>query len=134
MQRTLTQINEKIDIGNDSDISEEDSHFQSNFAHDAIDECNLKTAKVLKQSHNSKKNLDMTEVILLDSQSTICVFCNKNLIGSIEKARKPLFLHSNGDSMLLTKQATIENYNYKVWYSPNDITNIFSLKQVKKQY
>ena len=85
MQRTLTQINEKVDIGNDSDISEEDSHFQSTFAHNAIVACILKTAKVLKQSHNSKKNLNMTEIILFDSQLTICVFCNKNLIGSIKK-------------------------------------------------
>ena len=44
MQWTLMQINEKIDIGNNSDISKEDSHFQSTFAHDAIDACTLKTA------------------------------------------------------------------------------------------
>jgi hypothetical protein len=35
--------------------------------------------------------------------------------------------------MLLTKQATIKNYKHKVRYFPNAITNIFSLKQVKKQ-
>ena len=52
MQRTLTQINEKIDIGNYSDISEEESHFQSTLVHNAVVACNFKTAKVLKQSHN----------------------------------------------------------------------------------
>jgi len=36
--------------------------------------------------------------------------------------------------MLLTKEATIDNYDQKVWYSADAITNIFSLKNVKKQY
>ena len=134
MQKTLTQISDKIDEGNESDLSEEDSHFQFAFAHVVMNAGFPKTANVLKQSHNSLKGLDMTEIILLDSQSTICVFCNKNLLVSIKKATRPLRLHSNGGSMLLTKQATIKNYKHKVWYSPDAITNIFSLKQVKKQY
>ena len=54
--------------------------------------------------------------------------------GINNKATRPLRLRSNGSSMLLTKQATIKNYNHKVWYSPDAITNIFLLKQVKKQY
>jgi hypothetical protein len=36
--------------------------------------------------------------------------------------------------MLLTKEAMIDNYDQKVWYSAEAITNIFSLKNVKKQY
>jgi hypothetical protein len=134
MQKTLTQINDKIDEGNDSDLSEEDSHFQYALAQVVLDKGFPKTAKVLKQSHKLLNGLEMREIILLDSQSTICVFCNKSLLASITKARKPLRLRSNGGSMLLKKQATIENYKHKVWYSADAITNIFSLKQVKKQY
>jgi hypothetical protein len=36
--------------------------------------------------------------------------------------------------MLLTKKASINNYNQEVWYSTEAITNIFSLKNVRKQY
>jgi hypothetical protein len=36
--------------------------------------------------------------------------------------------------MLLTKKASINNYHQEVWYSSNAITNIFSLKNVRKQH
>ena len=88
---------------------------------------------MMKQSHKSLKGLNMREVILLDSQSTICVFCNKKLLATISKAKSPLRLRSNEGSMLLTKEARIDNYNQKVWYSVDAITNIFSLKNVKKR-
>ncbi len=32
------------------------------------------------------------------------------------------------------KKATINNYNQEVWYLSDAITNIFSLKNVRKQY
>jgi hypothetical protein len=128
MQKTLMQINKKIDEGNKSNILEEDSHFQFALAQIILG------AKVMKQSHNSLHGLNMREVILLDSQSTICVFCNDKLLENITKAKSPLQLRSNGRTMLLTKQDTINNYNQKVWYSADAITNILSLKNLKKQY
>jgi hypothetical protein len=134
MQQTLTQINEKITEGNKSDISDKESHFQFTFAQKELDAAFPGVAKVMKQSHKSLRNLNMREVILLDSQSTICVFCNKRLLVDIVTAKSPLHLHSNGGTMLLTKKASINNYNQEVWYSSNAITNIFSLKNVRKQY
>jgi len=134
MQKTLTQINEKIDEGNESDISGEESHFQFALAQIILDSAYPRVADVLKQSHKSLQGLNMKEVILLDSQSTICVFCNKKLLATINTAKSPLRLRSNGGTMLLKKTATTENYDQEVWYSPNAITNILSLKNVKKQY
>jgi len=53
--------------------------------------------------------LDLKNVILLDSQSTLDLFCNKNLVISIIKAPKPMHLQSNGGSMKMGQelQATI---------------------------
>jgi len=108
MQKTLMQINEKIDEGNESDISEEESNFQFALAQIILDSAYPRVADVLKQSHKSLPGLNMKEVILLDSQSTICVFCNKKLLATINTAKSPLHLRSNGGSMLLKKTATIE--------------------------
>ena len=51
MQKTLMQINEKIDEGNESDISEEDLHFQFAFAQIILDSAYPRVANVMKQSH-----------------------------------------------------------------------------------
>lgn len=74
MQKTLTQIEEKIGEGNESDLLEEESHFQFAFAQSVLDHAYPRVASVMKQSHKSLRDLNMREVILLDSQSTICVF------------------------------------------------------------
>jgi hypothetical protein len=89
---------------------------------------------MLKQSHPSLRELDMKEVILLDSQSTIDIFCNRKLLGKIKRSMKPLRLRSDGGSIILNKVATIDNYCGKVWYLKDAITNILSLKNVIKQY
>ena len=80
MQKTLTQINEKINEGNESDISEEDSHFQFAFTQIILNDAYPRVADIMEQSHKLLMGLNMREVILLDSQSMICVFCNKKLL------------------------------------------------------
>jgi len=73
-------------------------------------------AAVLKQSHPSLHEINMKEIILLDSQSTIDVFSNKKLLGKIKQSKKPLRLQSNSGSMILKKVAAIDNYYGEVWY------------------
>jgi len=133
MQKTLAQIAEKAD--DNLDLSEEESHFQFLFAQlQQLKLSHPRTAAVLKQSHPSLHKINMKEMILLDSQSTIDVFYNKKLLGKIKRLKKPLRLQSNGGSMILKKVAAIDNYYGEVWYSENAITNILSLKNVIKLY
>jgi hypothetical protein len=66
-----------------SDAEEEASHFQYD---DALQFAQLESkfeptiSKLFKQSHATKISLDLKQVILLDSQSTMDLFCNKALV------------------------------------------------------
>ena len=70
---------------------------------------------VLKRSSYSK--LSLKNVILLDSQSTVSVFCNKDFVVYIKKSKSPLILQSNGGSLRLHKTAVFAELGWEVWYS-----------------
>jgi hypothetical protein len=77
--------------------------------------------------------LDLQEVILLDNQLTMSLFCNSKLISNKHKSDKPLKLHSNGGTMMINHIADIGE-GQSVWFSKKAIANILSLKHVKKTY
>jgi hypothetical protein len=80
----------------DSDDDEEASHFQvGNEFQFAQVESNFEPqiAKLFKQSHGGQKfgtkvKLDLREVMLLDSQSTMDLFCNQALVENVNKSKK----------------------------------------------
>jgi hypothetical protein len=74
-------------------------------------------ANLFKQAGSSFK-IDLREVILLDSQSTMDIFCNAALVS---KTRK----FTNGGTILVTKD---------VWFSTRAITNIIALSKLIHQY
>jgi hypothetical protein len=98
MKKAFTMVNTQLSKLKeaDSDISdleeeEQASHFQVQdaFQFSQTDqEFGKIIAKLFKQAHGSKIKLDLKEVILLDSQSTVDLFCNKTLVGEI-KSRTP---------------------------------------------
>jgi hypothetical protein len=107
----------------DSDISElegeEVSHFQVDQALQSAQldkKCEPRIAKLFKQAGSSTK-LDLKEVILLDNQSTMDLFCNVSLVRHISKSRSNMRLKSNVSTMLVTINATMEGYNKTVWFS-----------------
>jgi hypothetical protein len=87
----------------------------------------------IKQSVSSIK-LDLKEVILLDSQSTIDLFYNADLVSKISKSRSIMRLKSNGGTMVVTRKATMEGYNKTVWFSTRAITNTIALHNLIEQY
>jgi hypothetical protein len=90
-------------------------------------------AKLFKQAGSSIK-LDLKEVILLNSQSTMDLFCNAALVSKISKSRSNMRLKSNGGTMVVTRKATMEGYNKTVWFSTRAITNIIALRNLIDQY
>jgi hypothetical protein len=123
-----------------SDISESEGEEASHFQVDqALQFAQLdkkfepRIAKLFKQAGYSIK-LDLNEVILLDSQSTMNLFCNTSLVSKISKSRSNMRLKINGGTMVVTRKATMEGYNKTVWFSTRAITNIIAPHNLIDQY
>jgi hypothetical protein len=124
----------------DSDISESEGEEASHFQVDQYlqfaqldKKSEPRIAKLFKQAGSSIK-LDLKEVILLDSQSTIDIFCNAALVSKISKSRSNMRLKSNDGTMVVTRKATMEGYTKTVWFSTRAITNIIALRDLIDQY
>jgi hypothetical protein len=70
-------------------------------------------AIVLKQ-HTKCINLDLQNGILLDSQSTMDLFCNPKLVQNITKAKHKMTVQSNGGKLMVSHQAKVDGYDQKV--------------------
>jgi hypothetical protein len=64
-------------------------------------------AKLFKQAGSSIK-LDLNEVILLDSQSTMDLFCYAALVRNISESKSSMRLMRNGGTMVVTRNATMK--------------------------
>jgi len=76
---------------------------------------------------------NLRDLILLDSQSTVDVFCNKRLLKNIHVSDQEVTVHGNGGAFTTNKKGTLKNYG-EVWYHEDAITNILSLKNVRSKF
>ncbi len=89
---------------------------------------------MFKETQWKEITLDLRNVIVLDSKSTMDLFCNPELVKNVTKTSHKMRLQSNGGSMSVNHKASIEGYNKKVWFSKNAITNIIALSNLIQQY
>jgi hypothetical protein len=87
-----------------------------------------------KQSKKGLQGFDLRGVVFLDNQPTVNIFCNKEFVSNIRPAPEPLILKSNGGELIAHHIANVADYDEPVWFSKKAITNIFMLKNMKKQY
>jgi len=71
--------------------------------------------------------------VLLDSQSTISVFCNRNLLTKNRPCIKPLLVHTNGGHQISNYVGEVRNFG-TVWFNKKSLANILSLAEVRKKY
>jgi uncharacterized protein YodC (DUF2158 family) len=141
MKKAFTQLQkmkeDDSDIS-DSDALEEASQFQfadGGFQFTQVEnEFEPQIAKLFKQTHGTKIKLDLREIILLDSQSTMDLICNPALVKKTFKSNTNMRLKSNGGTMIVTHKAKMAGYHMHVWYNTKAITNILALSNVIKQY
>jgi hypothetical protein len=93
-----------------------------------------RNADVLFKLGGSKIKLDLRNIILLDSQSTMDLFCNPHLIKEVTKTTNVMNLQSNGGTMQIRHKASITGYHHQVWFSKFALTNIIALSNLIKQY
>jgi len=129
MSKQLTTINAQltnIQEAKESDLSDSDDedgsqHFQTGsiVGRRAVQFAQVETAafeapieRLFKQSRKlHPKDLDLCEVILLDSQSTIDLFCNPELVEKIWETQETLNLSSNGSKMSVKMKCRLLGYN-----------------------
>ena len=150
VKKQFTTVNTKLKSlqEDESDISESEDeegsvHFQCStrtgeFQFTQVEQAFDFEPKIAKLFTTKAKasigKLDLTEVILLDSQSTMDLFCNRSLIQKVHKSKSTICLHSNGGNMSVTKKASVAGYHLEVWFSSRAITNIIGLSNLIKQY
>ena len=79
-------------------------------------------------------NLIPSYLILLDSESTVCVFDNPSFVLDIRpSANRSIVVHTNGGTQQLSLVGDTK-YLQEVWYNPDSIVNILSLSTVSNIY
>ena len=72
------------------------------------------------------------EWILLDNQSTVDVFSNKNLLRNIREHAHTMNIHCNAGTTRTNLVGELVGYG-TVWYNPKGIANILSLARVRER-
>jgi Reverse transcriptase (RNA-dependent DNA polymerase) len=91
----------------------------------------VQVALCLAQMDNHFPNGIPNHYVLLDSDSTVSIFCNGDLLTDIHEVDEPLFLETNGGGyQVSTQMGTLPDFGL-VWYNPESIANVLSLAQVR---
>ena len=75
----------------------------------------------------------LKDCILLDSQSSVDLFCNPALVSNLTRSEQALHLSTNAGVLKTDLQAEVPGYG-KVWYHPKAIANVFSLARMADKY
>jgi Reverse transcriptase (RNA-dependent DNA polymerase) len=79
------------------------------------------------------QSIQMRDIILLDNQSTVSLFCNSDMVEGIRKVDEELRLATNGGELCTNLKATVPGFG-DVWYNSKAITNIFSFAEMEDKH
>jgi hypothetical protein len=72
--------------------------------------------------------------ILLDNQSTVNIFCNKDLLKDVRITHHCMCVRCNAGWSVTNMIGRFPGYPGEIWYNPNGIANILSLADAEKYY
>jgi hypothetical protein len=81
---------------------------------------------------DERYNVIPSHWILLDSQSTVCVFKTKEFLKDIRPSTRRLHLLTNGGSQISNMVGDLPNFG-EVWYNTQSLANILSMAEVRKR-
>ncbi len=76
---------------------------------------------------------NLSEMILLDSDSTDSVFCNPSYVTNIRNTKETLKVLTNGGIMNSTQKCDVP-YIGECWFNKESITNIIAMSNMRKKY
>ena len=76
---------------------------------------------------------DMRNVFMLDSGTTISLFCNRDLVHNVRDSKEILNLTTNAGSKIIDKEADVKGFG-TVKYDEDSIANIFGLQDLVDRY
>jgi hypothetical protein len=125
LKKSFAQLKSAQEDNSSSNSSKEMSHFQYGSRINGGG-CLPKALidMVFKQSMKGLQGFDLREVVLLNNQSTVNIFRNKEFVSNIRPAPEPLILKSNGDELIAHHIPNVADYDEPVWFSKKAITNI----------
>ena len=81
----------------------------------------------------AQQKLISRDWLLLDNQSSVHIFCNKNLLEDIHETTDKLVLMTNGGVLTTKMKGRAKGIGW-VWFHPKAITNILSLGLLEEMY
>ena len=78
-------------------------------------------------------NKELRKWVLLDSESTTDIFCDRDLLYNVRRVDEIMKLDTNGGVLTSDMKGTLKNYG-DVWLNELAITNILALCNVVKKY
>ena len=78
--------------------------------------------------------ISMKDELLLDSASSVHLFCNKKMVQDVSTTDQALALGTNAGTAVVDQQATLAGYKSKVWFNSESITNVLSLGILCREY
>jgi hypothetical protein len=126
-------------------------HAITNTKDDASDNSDESSVLILAQIHNNitisdtpdvllaqestqppRRNTVTSDLVLLDSQSTVDLFTNPDLVNNIRPAKTPINIHCNKGSMTTIQEADFGDT--PVYFNSNGIANVLSLYRLGKKF
>ena len=88
---------------------------------------------LLSVENKKVKSCAQRNRVLLDSQSSVDLFCNPDLVSNIRPSKAKLNLVTYAEVLQVRQQADVANYG-TVWFNEKAMTNVFSLASMEKRY